>query len=118
MRTAYEIERDRQVNSIINGVFQEQSSRIPLTKKEYWEIECSEIERQIKKHIGIDVEIVPDGEMHNGYTPVSVSATDGSKDIKDYINGNQWAVGLYGWLEHLAFLNVIPEGDFLVDHSW
>ena len=119
MRTAYEIERDRQVNSIINGYFQKQSKRIPLKRKEYFEIECSEIERQIKKHLGINVEIVAEGEMHNGYTPChSMTAEDQTFSIKEHIKGDEWAMGLHSWIEHLIFLDILPEGNFLVDHSW
>ena len=115
---SHENKVNREVNSIVNGVFQEQSKRISLSKKEYWEIDVYEIEKQIEKHLGLTIEIVPDGEMSNAHTPASVTAIDMRIAIEEYKNGNQWAVGLHGWLDHLAFLNVIPEGDFLVDHSW
>ena len=115
----YQERMDREVNSIINGVFQIQSKRIPLKKVEYWEIDVYEIEKQVKKHLGLTVEIIPDDELHNGYSPVTmISAEDHTKDIEEWKNGRQWSMSLNSWIEHLAFLNVIPEGDFLVDHSW
>lgn len=116
---SHENKVNREVNSIVNGIFQKQSKRISLSKKEYWEIDVYEIEKQVKKHLGIDIEIIPDNEMCNGYTPITYAKKfNHSKDIEKYKNGDQWAMNLCHWLEHLIFLNVIPEGDFLVDHSW
>lgn len=89
-----------------------------LTKKEYWEIDIGVIENKIERLLGLTVEIIPDGEMHNGYTPCSVDAIDMSDEIKEYKDGSQWAMGLHGWMDHLCFLNAIPHGSYLVDHSW
>lgn len=121
MRTAYEIERDRQVNSIINGVFQEQSKRVSLPKREYWEMEISKLESLIEKHLNISgIEIIAEDELHNGYTPChSMVAEDNTEGVDKFRNKEKWAfMGLHQWIEHLIFLNVLPEGNYIIDHSW
>jgi len=94
-------------------------TELDLKARSFFEISCYEIENQVEKHLGLIVEIIPDDELHNGYSPVTmVSAEDHTEDIEKWKKGRQWSMSLNSWIEHLAFLNVLPEGDFLVDHSW
>lgn len=91
-----------------------------LKSVRFYEIEVEKIQDLVDKQLDIEVEIIADEEKHNGYTPChNMTAEDHTKDITDYINyKNQWAMGLHSWIEHLIFLNILPEGNYIVDHSW
>ena len=92
---------------------------LKLEAKPYFEVDLRTIEDMVKKITGRSVEIIADDELHNGYTPCSrMTAEDYSADIKEFINGNRSYMGLHSWIDHLIFLGELPEGNYIVDHSW
>lgn len=38
--------------------------------------------------------------------------------LEKFKSGNHWSMNIYGFMELLSLKGIIPDGNYLIDHSW